>query len=306
LGATNWENNFAYGFDLQFFSNPTKYSTWINNVGVDTYTKEDRYNAPVFYFSDMSDISQVTTNTRIINNTIINAFSPNSILDIYESQLSASTGNVFDYNRILRPNNDWRDSIVSTYPTFEYYDLSEWKAKDAVGEHESTDLFLFSKSGLSDVRDFVWIATNPSKENINVNFPPGYRYYDIDGNEIKSDTLGPYRGEVYYRTINQGMPQAKNIVISGTAQTGYVQTASYDYSHEQGNSQSGSTFQWYRSYDGTKEARAPISGANSLTYQTTSSDRGQYVLFGVVPRSAAGSGSLLAGVERFSQPRYIN
>lgn len=37
------------------------------------------------------------------------------------------------------------------------------------------------QSGLTDIKDFVWFAINPSTLVIPVNFPSNYRYYNIYG-----------------------------------------------------------------------------------------------------------------------------
>ena len=300
--AANYYDNFAFGFQNAFFSNPSMYSVWQRNVGIDNYYTSGSSRA--FYLTDIGAV--LWTNNTFENNTFISNYFGNSRVGIaYENQLNSTSGNLFDYNKMLEPltTNPTRFYILGSAT---YLSIDGWKAKGAVGPHETSNLFLYNMSGLSNASNFIWYAVNPTKNNVSVNFPPGYRYYTVDGNIVLNDTLGAYKGKVYYRTIDEGMPQASNAAINGNSSIGDVQTGAYTYSHEEGNTESGSTYQWYRSYDGTVEARVNISGATSLTYNMTINNSGQYIIFGIKPKSAAGSGSLRTGVERFSTAKYIS
>lgn len=302
LRATNWDGNFAYGFKSEFFSNPTKYSSWTNNVGVAIQN-----GMKAIELNDISASSQYLTNSQFTGNTFVNTFDNSDIVFLYDAQATSSASNTFDYNKLLRPNLSWRGSMIMRYPTFTHYTFTDWKGlTSVVGIHEQTDNFFLAQSGLASSTDMVWLATNPTKNTVSVNFPAGYRYYTTDGVPVPTDTLSAYQGKIYYRTINQAMPQANNIVIGGGYYIGAAQTGSYTYSNDQGNAESGSTFQWYRSSDGTAQARVAISGATGLIYTTTSTDQGQYLIFGVIPKSAAGTSTLVTGIERLSSAKLIS
>lgn len=301
--ATNWDGNFAYGFTNQFFSNPAKYSTWTNNTGIVVPTLSG---SRAFYINDIASSTQYSTNNIITGNIIANAINNYELFFLYDAQLLAPANNTVDYNTILRPNNSWRGGMVYTYPSLTTYSFEQYKAIPTVGIHEDTGNFFLAQTGIASTTEMVWITTNPTKATSTVVFPAGYRYYTPSGDPLASDVIAPYQGKIYFRTINQGMPQASSTSITGGSFVGSMQTGTYAYGHEQGNTEFASTYQWYRSSDGTKEARVPIVGATGLTYTTTGADYGKYIIFGVIPKSAVGVGSLLTGVERFSAAKVIS
>ena len=187
-------------------------------------------------------------------------------------------------------------------------DLDIWKSNANVGKHETSNTLTFDISGLSDWEEFIWVATNPTKVSVSVSFPSGYRYYTVDGNEITFDTLASYKGEIYFRTIDEGMPQITTPTFTGTCQVGQTQTSvvpSTIFTHEEGNAESGSTYQWYISEDNTKTGRVAVSGATSSTWAIPAGQGSKYAILGVIPKAAIGTGTLLTGVERFSEPKLI-
>ncbi len=301
LRATNWIDNFAYGFKYPFYSNPSKYSTWINNTGIATKVKLGGLG--VFFFHDISPRN--ITDSNISGNIMINANDSNPILYVYSNQINSSSNNYFDYNVILKPVSFSRASMILRYPGYNYTSFPDWKNLSS-GKHQTTDVFFFNYSGLSNIDNFTWIAINPSKNNVSVSFPSNYRYYTIFGDPVFEDTLEPYAGKVYYRTLDEGMPQATNVSISGSGFVGELHSGLYNYTHEKGNLESGSVYQWYISYDGTIEAREAIPGATSINFTPTSNLSGQYLIFGIQPKSSVGSGNLIVGIERFSSPVYLN
>lgn len=308
IRATNWYNNFTVGYKVALMVNPSKYGEFKNNIAINNYYQTSE--CPAFSISDIyyesSNYWARSENNIFENNIFIqNSSTYGWVCYLNREQLSSASGNFFDYNKYLNP--------LSTNPTYLFYDkdgpnnldfynIDLWKGQDATGKHETSNLFMFSQSGLIDKSKFVWYATNPTKGTVDVEFEPGYRYYTVDGDIVTNDTLGKYEGKVYYRTIDKGMPQVSNIIINFNGNT---LTASYTYSHENGNTESGSTYQWYRSDDETDLARVPISGANSLSYTKTIEDNGKSIIFGVIPKSNAGNGSLITGVERFSNSMKV-
>lgn len=79
-------------------------------------------------------------------------------------------------------------------------------------------------------------------------------------------------------------PVASNALINGTNHVGAVLTGSYDYSDADGNPESGTTYQWYRSDDNTGTNKAALTGANSFEYTLVAADFGKFISFEVTPR----------------------
>lgn len=83
-------------------------------------------------------------------------------------------------------------------------------------------------------------------------------------------------------------PTVSNVSVTGTAVAGQTLTGSYSYEDVNGDAESGSTYQWYRSDDSDMTANhAPIAGAVNRTYILQAEDAGKYISFAVTPRNAA-------------------
>lgn len=91
------------------------------------------------------------------------------------------------------------------------------------------------------------------------------------------------------------VPSATSLSITGTQEVGETLTLNYTYNANDGGTESGSTFKWYRSDDSGGTNEAEISGATSSTYVLQSSDNGKYIRASVTP-----SDGTLTGVETFS------
>ncbi|WP_165452402.1 S-layer homology domain-containing protein [Paenibacillus thalictri] len=81
-------------------------------------------------------------------------------------------------------------------------------------------------------------------------------------------------------------PVAKNVTISGATTEGQTVTATYTYEDANGDTENGTTYQWYRSDNAQFTNHAKITGATSLTYLLQNEDVGKYISFEVTPKNA--------------------
>ncbi len=86
-------------------------------------------------------------------------------------------------------------------------------------------------------------------------------------------------------------PLASNVSISGDLEVGEELTGSYDYSDPQSDSESGTTFKWYRSDDSEATNKTEIAGATSTTYTTVEADENKYLSFEVTPGDGTNTGT---------------
>jgi hypothetical protein len=101
------------------------------------------------------------------------------------------------------------------------------------------------------------------------------------GTEIKSGPAGPI--------VLNAAPIATQVSISGAANVNAILNGSYTYTDAMGDTESGTSFQWYRYADGAGSDEALIAGANALTYTLGDDDFGKYVKFEVTPGAATGN-----------------
>jgi sugar lactone lactonase YvrE len=86
------------------------------------------------------------------------------------------------------------------------------------------------------------------------------------------------------------VPIALNLAISGTVEIGQSLTGTYTFSDDDSDTESGSTFKWYRADDSNGTNAVTITDANLSTYTITSSDGGKYLAFGVTPKDGKSFG----------------
>ncbi|GIP22841.1 S-layer homology domain-containing protein [Paenibacillus sp. J22TS3] len=87
--------------------------------------------------------------------------------------------------------------------------------------------------------------------------------------------------------IVKAAPSASNVEVTGTPVEGQTLTGSYSYGDMNGDAESGTTYQWYRSDDAALTVKhMPIAGAVSQAYVLQAGDIGKYISFEVTPRSA--------------------
>ncbi|MNK80699.1 Cellulosome-anchoring protein precursor [compost metagenome] len=83
-------------------------------------------------------------------------------------------------------------------------------------------------------------------------------------------------------------PTVSSVSVTGTAVAGQTLTGSYSYEDVNGDQESGSTYQWYRSDDSAMTANHTlIAGATNRTYTLQAADVGKYISFQVTPRNGA-------------------
>lgn len=86
-------------------------------------------------------------------------------------------------------------------------------------------------------------------------------------------------------------PTASNVTNTGTLKEGQTLTGNYSYSDPESNSESGSTFKWYRSDNGSGLNKAAIASATGKNYVLVAADINKYISFEVTPRDGALNGT---------------
>ena len=101
------------------------------------------------------------------------------------------------------------------------------------------------------------------------------------------------------------VPTASDVSISGTLTIEEVLTGSYTYADEDADTESGTTYQWYRSVDELGTGKTAIPGADTEQYTLQPTDKGAYISFEVVPNDGNAFGaaveSALAGPVKINQ-----
>ncbi|MGM8363812.1 MBG domain-containing protein, partial [Flavobacterium sp. ARAG 55.4] len=86
-------------------------------------------------------------------------------------------------------------------------------------------------------------------------------------------------------------PNATELAISGTLNVGQTLTATYSYNDVENDTESGSTFKWFRSDNDTGLNKVTIVNATSNTYTLIATDANKYISFEVTPRDGVDFGS---------------
>jgi hypothetical protein len=94
--------------------------------------------------------------------------------------------------------------------------------------------------------------------------------------------------------IQETAPYATNVTVSGITEVDKTLTGAYTYNDDEGDSELGTTFKWYRSDDATGTNRILISGATGQTYTLTAADANKYIQFAVIPTNIKATGSEVA------------
>lgn len=94
-----------------------------------------------------------------------------------------------------------------------------------------------------------------------------------------------------YETEPNTPPTATNVTISGDLQINQQLTGSYDYNDADGDTESGSTYQWYRADDDQGTNKTPIADADEQTYTLTVDDLDKYISFEVTPNDGKEAGT---------------
>ena len=182
-----------------------------------------------------------------------------------------------------------------------------------VRAHETDNTMVYDITGLSDYEDFMFCATNPTDTAVllkdDADYSASFYYYTTDGILVNpnTDTIPAYGAKGYFRTIAEGIPTLSYVGISGTIEVSETATAidpDLFFTHSKVTRQEHiPTVGIYRL---TIQSKGECSRqAKPLSTYTIGAFAGSYLILGVVPVAAAGTGTLLTGVERFSVPALI-
>ncbi|MGA2506133.1 MAG: DUF2341 domain-containing protein [Chitinispirillaceae bacterium] len=122
------------------------------------------------------------------------------------------------------------------------------------------------------------LALADGNKYIQFEVTPGAATGATPGTAVSSSYTGPV----------QAPPVASNITITGTDQVGNTLTGHYAYSDVNGDTESGTTFKWYRADDTNGTNKTAISSATALTYTLVSADANKNIKFEVTPGAATG------------------
>jgi hypothetical protein len=115
---------------------------------------------------------------------------------------------------------------------------------------------------------------------------------------VKNEIIFYLWGSTYYYNITNGTetvidtpPAASSVSIIGSLVAGNQLTGNYTYNDDDGDPESGTTFQWYRADDQSGTNKAAISGATSQNFTLQAADEGKHIQFGVTPANANSTGA---------------
>ncbi len=128
--------------------------------------------------------------------------------------------------------------------------------------------------------------------------------FSITANDGIVDSI-PNTGTTVVTSVNV-IPTVSSVNFKGTLQVGQTLTGSYTYNDTEGDAESGTTYQWYRSdtaeevvlakssfNNNFQKSGTAIAGATSLTYVLTTEDIGKFMIFEVTPANANGTGDAI-------------
>lgn len=103
-----------------------------------------------------------------------------------------------------------------------------------------------------------------------------------------TNEVGTAYGETVTFTTGNAAPTAINIAITGTIEVNKELTATYTYSDNEGDAESGTTFKWYIA-DTHGGAESVIDGATQATYTPPDAYEFKYIRVGITARAATGT-----------------
>jgi hypothetical protein len=109
-----------------------------------------------------------------------------------------------------------------------------------------------------------------------------------------TNSVGTGYGEIIDFTTGNSAPTVTNVSITGIKEVDSTLIATYTFNDPENNTESGSTFKWYRADDNSGTGEVAIDGATGLSYVLKAGDENKYLRFGVTPKAATGT---TAGVE---------
>lgn len=146
-------------------------------------------------------------------------------------------------------------------------------------------------------------VTLAQRASIATPIPDGLMIYLMDGNNRCVQLYDAIQDLwINWYCMNE-LPEASAVDFTGTLEVAQTLTASYTYSDGENDTESGTTFQWYRATDAVGTGVTPIAGASNATYTTTTSDGNFFIAVGVTPRAGSGASP---GVEVLSAYKQIS
>ncbi len=122
------------------------------------------------------------------------------------------------------------------------------------------------------------------------------KIFVTSGGQGGLSSTAPSTDETY--TIQNNLaPTATNVSITGTFKSGQQLTGSYTWTDaDNGDTESGTTFKWYRSDDAAGTGKVAIAGANTVNYTLTNSDINKFISFEVTPNDGTTAGTPVESV----------
>jgi hypothetical protein len=104
-----------------------------------------------------------------------------------------------------------------------------------------------------------------------------------------TNDVGTAYGDVVDFSTGNAAPTVTNVTVTGTAEANKTVTANYTYVDAEGDSQGGTSFQWYvaDAVSGTNETA--IVGATAATFLIQSAQTGKFIRVGVTPKALTGT-----------------
>jgi len=109
-----------------------------------------------------------------------------------------------------------------------------------------------------------------------------YLFFRVTPSTVEGKVGSPVTSNFLMKPVR---PEAINLSITDGGYVGSTATGNYQFVDKNGDAESGSTYQWYRSATQIG-GYAPIAGATNRTYTVQEADINQYVCFEVMPKSA--------------------
>ncbi|MBF4986415.1 hypothetical protein FNJ87_19600, partial [Nonlabens mediterrranea] len=111
--------------------------------------------------------------------------------------------------------------------------------------------------------------------------PDGLMIYLNDGNNRCLQVYDSTRSQWMDWYCMNEVPEASLVTYTGVLEVDEILTSSYTYTDGENDTESGTSYQWYRADDVTGTNVMAVSGATAATYLTTTSDGNFYVAVGI-------------------------
>ena len=167
--------------------------------------------------------------------------------------------------------------------------VGSYTYSDAEGDAASSPIYRWYKSATINPDDKSEIFGEVSSTYSLVDGDLGsYIFFEVTpvamtGTLVGISVLSPVSTQV----ANNQAPMATNLAILGETTVGETLTGVYDYNDAEGDLESASTYNWYRST--SKTGTKTLIYSNSLTYLLVSADEGNYIFFEVTAAAVTGT-----------------